>query len=400
MKNRAFLACFLFFSAIPLFCQTSMAADSREVPPAPVVSSLTASCERDRVSLAWIPAYDVSGVNLVLRSNRPITAANYGSAETRATIPVAETNWSETLADANEYYYAIMTRDADGTLYDFFLPASNSLLVPVRAETANAPVTAAFAAFDAMTRNDAVIITWNSSVPQKKLVLYRSTSPFADMTSLAQAVVVSSFRDDGAPYVDYPVPGIPYFYAILDEESIRTGSAVLAEGMNTNRIPVEIPSMFAKIKRTGLPSLRSMPLPWLNPAGEARVVATRFSPKTERTIAALVSGIKQSPKIAYKPYVFERDQNPLSNGEEYTLYALLRGNFSASKWNEAVADLSGFLAIRRTEETADRAHFYLGQSLFFAGMNDKALLEFLLSEDRYYNQSREWIERVLSEMIR
>lgn len=400
MKKRAFQACCIGILGVRLFCQTPIDADSRDVPPAPVVSSLVAASSGSTVTLAWVAASDVDGENLVLRSNRPITAANYGAAETRATLPVSATSWSDTVPDSAEYYYAIQTRDIDGTLYDFFLPASNSLLVPVKAETEIAPNPVAFTAFDAMTRNDAVIITWNSSVPDKNLVLYRSTSPFADMTSLVQAVVVSTFKDDGAPYVDYPVPGIPYYYALLDEDSIRSGSAIIAEGRNTNRIPVEIPSMYVKIKRASLPAVRSMPLPWLNPDGEATVPAVRFSPETERIIASYITGGTPVSRPAYKPYIFEKDVNPLASGEEYTLQSLLRGNFAGAKWIESIADLSAFLAIRRTEETSDRTHFYLGEALFFAGTYDKALLEFLLSQDRYYNQSKEWIERVLSEMVR
>jgi hypothetical protein len=400
MKKGTFLACFLIFTGTSLVCQNSVATDSREVPPAPVISSLSAVCSGSKVTLTWTAAPDVEGVNIILRSTRPVTAANYGSAESRATISVSETTWTDTLPDQSEYYYAVMTRDVDGTLYDFFLPASNSLLVPVKADAIIATVTTAFTTFDAMTRNDAIIITWNSSVPEKNLVLYRSTSPFTDMTSLVQAVVVSTFKDDGAPYVDYPVPGVPYYYTILDEDAIRSGSATFTDALNTNRIPVEIPSMYVKIQRAKLPVLRSMPLPWLNPSSAAEIPALRFSAETEKKITELVTKSVSMSRKETKPFIFEMDKDVRASGEAYTLQTLLSGNFSNGKWAEAIADFSAFLAIRRTEETADRTHFYLGEAQYFNGAYDAALLEFLLAEDRYYNQSKEWIERVLSEMIR
>lgn len=399
--KKMILPAILFFSvALSSFAESGDLPESLEVPPAPVVSGLTAVSTGTTVTLGWIPAPDIEGENIILRANRPITSANYAAAEKRGSVPANANTFTDTIEESSDFFYAILTRDADGTYYDFFLPASNSLLVPVRAVTGIQSEEAVLSAFDAMTKNDAVIVTWNASIKNKNVVLYRSTSPFTGMTSLVPAVVVSAFRDDGAPYVDYPVPGVPYYYAILDEDAIRSGTARFEEGVNTNRIPVEIPSIYEKIKRAKLPVVRSMPLPWLNPSSEVERAPVVFSAKTEAKIGALLEKGNVRERTALKPYVFLSDSDASATGEEFALKGILEGNFRNGALDGAIADFNEFLAIRRTDDTTARTRFYLGEAWYFKGEYSKALLEFLLSEDRYYNQSREWIEYILEKMTR
>lgn len=398
--KKTLLAAMLVSRSLGFFyAETAELPESREVPPPPVVSALQASITGTTVKLDWIPAASVEGENIILRAERPITAANYTSADRRGSVPSGTGTFTDTVSENTSYYYAILTRDRDGTYYDFFLPASNSLLVPVQVASA-APIQAAsFSAFDAMTRNDAVIVTWKASVKNRNLVLYRSTSPFSGMSSLVQAVVISTFKDDGTPYVDYPVPGVPYYYAVIDDDTLRTGSAMFSEGTNTNRIPVEVPAMYEKAQRERLATLRPMPLPWLNPSSDPEIPALTFSKQTEAKIATLVKEVPPSkPVKALEPYMFRSDRNGSGIGEEYTLRTILEKDFNATSYDKAISELTEFLAIRRTDDTVARTHFYLGEAWYLKGEYRKALPEFLLAEDRYYNQAREWIEYTLAKM--
>lgn len=367
---------------------------SREVPPPPVVSLLSASCDGTAVTLTWQAAPDIGGESIVLRANRPITGANFTAADRVGSVPATTTTFTDTLPDGRDYFYAILSRDEDGTFYEFFLPASNSLLVAVsRPRTELPSATASFSAFDAMTRNDAVIITWKSSVAGRPLVLYRATSPFTGMNSLVSAIVISGFVDSGTPYVDYPVPGVPYYYAVLDEETIRSGDVLFTAGTNTNLVPVEIPANYARVQKTGLPVLRPMPLPFLNPSSAVDIPAHTFSPGTERIIARLVGPAPAGFAVPERrAYLFPDETSPEAGGENYTLKKVLDSGFAAKDWPKAISELGQFLAIRRTGAATARAHFYTGEAYYFSGKYREALLEFLLAQDLYYNQSREWIQ--------
>ena len=396
MKKTGFLCILLCTAALALSQEAPAADPGRDVPPAPVVSGLSAVCSEKTVTLSWYPAPGIEGENIILRSDRPVTASNYTAADKLGSVPVSATTFTDSIEDGKEYYYAILTRDSSGTFYEFFLPASNALLIPV--STGKGSPTAAVAdidGFDALNRNDAVIITWTVSVQSRNLVLYRSTAPFTGLGSLIQSVVVSSFQDTGTPFVDYPVPGVPYYYALADEDVIRSGTVAFTPGKNTNRIPVEIPSGFSRIQRSNLPGIRPMPLPWLNPSRTLIPEACRFSEATEAMIAKLSRVSTETRLPVRTPYVFRTETGGGSGGEDYALRKIIEGSFSAGRWETATGELKDFLSLRRTAETTARARFYLGESFYFSGKYRLALLEFLLSEDVYYNQSREWIRYVL-----
>jgi len=400
MKRMIFLSGMLLFAVSVLLAQENLIdSANRDVPPAPVVSGLTAVCNGTTVTLTWIKAPDIDGESIIFRANRPITAANYAVSEKRGTVPYTATSFEDTLNDGQDYYYAILSRDSRGTLYEFFLPVSNSLIIPISTGTGHIPTEeSVFSAFDTIIRNDAVIITWKSSISGKNLVLYRSTSPFTGMNNLVQAILVSNFADTGTPYVDYPVPGVPYYYAILDEDAIRTGTVHFIADGNTNRIPVEISSLFARIQRSKLPGLRPMPLPYLNLSQTAEAPSWKFSPETEKIIMSLAGTKIAKSSVNRIPYVFQSDITSMSGGEEYSLRKILETHFASRSWADAITALTQFLSIRRTAETTARTHFYLGESYYFTGEYRKALLELLLSQDLYYNQSREWIHYVLDKM--
>lgn len=398
------------FFAVILFCapfillvgqESDSGPESRDVPPAPVVSGLSAARNGSAVDLSWTAAPDIGGESIILRADRPITAANFASAERVGSVPAEATTFTDATADGRDWYYAILSRDSDGTLYEFFLPASNSLLVPVSAPASRQTVqTASFSAFDAITRNDAVIITWKPSAEGRPLVLYRATAPFTGMESLAQAIVVSSFTDTGAPYVDYPVPGVPYYYAVIDENDISTGSARFSANANTNAVPVEVPASLVRIRGSGVPSLRPMPLPFLNPLSSPETTPATFSPETEKVIASLASyravGFAAPERV---PYIFPADRETSSGGEDFVLKSIVSSGFASGNWPKTGSELGKFLSIRRTPAATARAHFYLGETLFFSGEYRDALLEFLLSQDLYYGQSREWIQYTLEKLV-
>lgn len=388
------------FLVLPLVSQTTQFMEDRSVPPPPVVQSLAAEVNGDSVTLSWLPAPSVQGNYVILRATEPITIANRSNASELAVIPVTEGSWTGTLPDERDYFFAVATRESNGFEYSFFLPFSNALILPVRAD--KRPATREplrFARFDAITREDAVILTWESSERGRNLVLYRSTTPFSGMDSLLTAIVVSSFTDNGTPHVDYPVPGVPYYYALIDEDTLRTGTVRFQNGTNTNSFPVEIAAIYAGEYKGFMPAIRPIPLPLLNPGREFHHGLVRFSPETEAIIQA--AALERPVRLPgeREPYIFLSDVNSESGGEEFALRQVLAETFRQKKWEDSIMALNRFLAIRRTPRTTARAHFYLGQAYSFTGMHREAMQEFLLAQDEYYAQSRDWIQYLLRKMI-
>ncbi len=401
MTVKRFLIGIIAVTGSFICAQESLMNESeRKVPPPPVVSALSSSIVDNVVSLVWSPAEDIDGENIILRLDRPITASTSALAERRGVVPVSVTKFSDVIDAGKEYYYAVMSRDSTGAEQNFFIPASNSLLVPVLWGTgAQRAGNAELSGFGAIRKDDSVILTWNAAVKGKNLILYRSTAPFSGLNSLPQAVVISASAEISVPFIDYPVPGVAYYYAIIDEDELRTANIRFTGGVNTNASPIEVPYSYAKVKRSKLTSLRPMPLPYLNPSRTVSRVRVRFSRTTEEAIAALTRREPSTAAPTRVPYVFRSDLESSSGGEDYTLRQIVETNFRSSSWQGAIAELTAFLSVRRSSETAARAHFYLGEACYFSGDYRKSVLEFLLSQDRYYNQSREWIQYVLKEMV-
>lgn len=389
--------------ALPLAVLSAQDASSvfssTGVPPAPVVSSLTATVSGEEIILRWAAAPEVTGTSEILRSESPITAANESSAEIRGRVDYSVTEFRDSSQAGKTWWYAIVSTDADGTRYGFFLPASNALVLPVSTVEAAVPKPAAVSGFTATVKNDAVVLGWNSSFSGRNLVLYRSTSPFSSFSSLVSSVLVSAFGDTGGSFTDYPVPGVPYFYALLDEDSIHSGSVTFNKGSNTNATPVEIPAELSVIKRGSVQPLRPMPLPFLNLSRSQDARKVYFTPATEARISRLAGNAAFAPP-EHEPFIFRSDlENTASGGDEYALRLIVTEGFTSASYEETVARLNDFLSLRRSEHTAARAHFYRGEAHFFLGNHEQALLDFLLARDAYENQAGEWIQYALSALL-
>lgn len=366
------------------------------VPPAPVVSSLSASVLGDTIILTWTPAPDVTGTSEILRSESPITAATEATAELRGKVDHGVTEFRDASESGKTWWYAVVSTDSDGTRYNFFLPASNSLIMPVYTGAVAIPTKSTISGFTAKVRNDAVILGWSATLPGTNLVLYRSTSPFTSFSSLVSAVLVSAFADSGGSFTDYPVPGVPYYYALLDEDAVHAGIVAFEKGTNMNSVPVEVPAELSVIKRATVQPLRPMPLPFLNLAQGTEVPKTTFSPATEERIARLM-GSAREPVRVHIPFIFRSDlESTTSGGDEYALRLIVTEGFGAGAYEATIARLDDFLSLRRSEQTAARAHFYRGEAYFFLGKHEEALLDFLLARDTYENQAGEWIQYALS----
>lgn len=119
-------AVFLFFVA--LFAQD---ADVR-----PVVKDIMASHVADaQVRVSWrLPQGFSADAILVFKGTQPFSARQ----QVAALVPVAQVKpnssfFVDRLADYDEYYYAVIAKKADGTLYDVVLPSINATVTGIRA---------------------------------------------------------------------------------------------------------------------------------------------------------------------------------------------------------------------------------------------------------------------------
>lgn len=262
----------------------------------------------------------------------------------------------------------------------------------------------AFLSFSILTREKSVMISWKAKPEGRNLILYRSTTGFSSISSLAEAVPIANITDDGLPFFDYPIPGIPYYYAIAEENEIASGKIQFINGINTINSPVEV---FASPEEQEKKSIalqnRPIPLPFLNPEKQIKKRTEFFSSQTETLINALTAEKRDFREFIIssqrlEPYVFPDDKRTPDGGESMELQRILKEYFYTKNWQKCNVELTNFLRIRRTSRVSARTHFYIGQTLFFQNLYDKALLEFLTAQDLYPSQAKEWAHYCLVEL--
>lgn len=260
-----------------------------------------------------------------------------------------------------------------------------------------------FTDFSVFVREKAAVITWKASVPNTSVFLYRSTNNFSSFISLADAVPIANITDTGIPYIDYPAAGIPYYYAIAEENQLASGNIKFIDGKNTLNAPIEILALGTETDQIKpVYETRPMPLPFLNPLKVEKKKTRFFSSQTESIIGSLTAEKRNygefaasSINIKKEPFIFADDKKNPEGGETMELQRILNESFIHKNWQKCEKELNNFLLIKRTSRVTARTRFYLAEALFFQNKYEAALLKFLTSQDMYPVQSAEWIRYCL-----
>jgi tetratricopeptide (TPR) repeat protein len=395
---------------------------------APFVSQLKAEIRNHIIGLSWQDSLDIKGPVYVYRSGTPFLSAS------SLPVPVKEVSYgegfyAEEADDAGALYYFIVASDDWGYKYPLFLPNINMVSINVGPEYAGifAPfpssgaaagfATASGAATGSSTASgsawpsssasttaaasglrlptiegisvrieeDRAFISFSGADNSKNLVLYRSINPIRRPDDLLSALIIRS--NARSPLVDYPLPGIPYYYAVVYEEELSTGLLRLQPGFNVTAAAVEIPTPPRTVPR-------GMPLPDLS----VSLVPGRSTLTTEEALRAEASINQRSgqSRIIPEAVIFPEDLMRGSAGEEYQIRSIVQGSFSLKEWQSAEVEFRRFLELPREKRSQAKVHFYLGQVYYFQNKQREALLSFLEAQDIYPAETYSWIQAVLS----
>jgi hypothetical protein len=378
---------------------------------APFVSRISAEVRNNLIRLSWVDSEDIRGPVYIYRSIVPFDEAHPPFRIRPIEVPYGVQSYIDEQENSGTLFYYIAASDILGQRYDIYLPYNNTISVTLRnllgqlEETQNLnPAASGIFSLEAVVQGDGVIIRYRTVDGTKDTVLYRSVRPIKQIGDLLSAVIVQSGFNP--PLTDYPVPGIPYYYAVIFEEELTTGRVGIFPGYNATLTAVEIP---VGRYRVGLPDsredIRSMPLPQISlytaVSGTGVFSDTPVSIELSREAARTVAGLGASrpPKPEKLPRVFAQDMEVPAGGEDYTLRSIVQGPFIKQDWNGTREALISFLSLPRSEAAEARARFYLGQSSYFSQNSRDALFEFLMVQPYYPEETGAWIQATLIELI-
>jgi len=385
-------------------------AQNREF--APFVTNINVEARNNLIRLTWADSPDVRGPVYIFRSVRPFGGSIPANIRP-VVVRYGEQFYIDDTDDMQNLYYFIAASDTAGQRFDVILPRINStsliitqsgdefpsqVLVTPPDEIDPIETADGIYSLKANQNEDGVIITFETAGPQRNAILYRSTQPMRQPQDLLNAVIVRSRVT--SPFIDYPVPGLTWYYAVIFEDEIATGSMGIKPGINSTTRPVSISGMIAER------SLRPIPLPVMTlnntmPDGFFLTEIPGQTPLSAQSINIIRDNQMpvKAELVLKRPRVFAVDLVAPTGGEESALFQIVTEYFVKYDWENARTSLQHYLSLPRSREIEARARFYLGQALYFNGSYRLALMEFLSFRAFHLPEANVWIEAVLTAMV-
>lgn len=374
----------------------------------PFVSRIKAESTAGSVRLSWKDTSDVDGNCIIYRHTSPLTAENLSNAVKISRIAQGVEYYEDFPPYTHtNYYYGVLMEDKASLLHKVFIPLRNltDSAVSITEKTED-DSPALVTAVKARANENSIILGFKCSKPSAEIFIYRNTEPIEDQNDLLSANLIASLSGASSSYTDYPVPGIGYYYGIIDSNLIKTGNYIFKAGENITIIPAEI--QLKSTERVGLPEVavsRPKPLPYLSISRGFQTgrhlspsiidgipPLTAISSDTEDALVSILSALPDVPSAKLEPVILKPDNTAPAGSERSILLNILETDFLSGSFSTAEDRLLEFQKIKRSREIEASIHFYLGQIYYFTKEEQKAFTEFLFAEEYYYLESRPWIE--------
>jgi tetratricopeptide (TPR) repeat protein len=451
---QRFAAGFLMF-----LCLQGAAAQSGSSIFAPFVTRLNAEVSGKAVRLKWQDSTSVKGPVYVYRARVPFSGAGAQYQARALEVPYGQQIFIEEVEALGMWYYFVVASDETHMKYEIVVPYSNIVDVQLDGTSKNVSASpgiagtatpyadtpiisqpaqpaaedptwdSAYGSYGVARQSgyaryssdiveimaqplpNGIYISYRSSERGKNALLYRSNKPFTQYSDILTASLIKEHLT--SPYVDYPPPGVPSYYAVLYDEDIRSGQAAIYPGNNATVNPVQLGSAGQGASGiAGAPAYSPIPASpqqqtYLDPgsgyfstvrspsplSAESAQVAESLRNRTET--APVVP--KSSFGINMEPRVFNQDvQNNAASGEDYDLAVIVRGSFFRKDWGIARIELQRYLSVSHSQNAAARAHFYLGQCYYFLGDARSALNEFMSVHSLFPDEAASWVQAALA----
>ena len=402
-------------AAIALVLSPMLAAAEQE-PLAPFASRLRAEPVGYQIKLTWRDSPDVTGSYLVYRAVEEITPENL----TKALLVGKEDSGVEfhvdTPPDQQGYFFAVLAQDRAGKLYTLLIPYRNKTSAAVSAqspapeENLASRITGLTAAVT--SAGDSVEVAWSSSSRGRDLLLFRGTVPLLTPEDLLRSVSVTQLDPGTTRYILPALSGVDYWFAVLDAGLYKLGQTPLAKGVNATVAPVQVPVGAGRVSLAPPTApRRALPLPSLQvtfgvQSGVPLANTDEYPPQreisaaAEKSLALLLSEVPPTPPRQMKPQVLALDATPLPGGELARLQDIVTGPFLGGDMKGAQNMFLDFLRLPRAAEIEAHARFYLGQTYYIEGRQRDALLQFLMAQDHYYQETKSWKDACFELLIR
>lgn len=234
----------------------------------------------------------------------------------------------------------------------------------------------------------------------ESLILYRTTEQVTSYSQLRNVQPITALTPDRAGYTDQLSDLRDYFYTVIAQTTEGPYDVVLLS-FNTTVTGVHL---IAK-KQTEAPAekkdveqiypdgtLRKTPLPFIDMI-DGIDAEPLVSDSTVSQVSSLTGGSsKTSRSPLLTPYIFEEDLVSPDGGDEYLLFEILKASFVTKKYKETIDKLNQLIGTNISDDTRNRAYFYLGESQYFCRNYEDAVRSFVKVQAAFPTVSKKWLE--------
>lgn len=233
------------------------------------------------------------------------------------------------------------------------------------------------------------------------LVIYRTNEQISSYSQLSHVEPLVTLSPDTETYTDTLSDLKDYYYTVismtdqlydvvlLSFNSTVTGVHLTAKQIDDNDKPkVEYETVYPE------GTLRKTPLPYLDMI-EGINTEPLISDSVADTTQTLTPVKTADKKEKLNPYLFEEDLVSPDGGDAYLLFEILKSSFVTKKYKETIEKLNQLIGTNISEETRNRACFYLGESHYFNQDYEEAVRSFVKVQMAYPTLSKRWIEASL-----
>ena len=234
----------------------------------------------------------------------------------------------------------------------------------------------------------------------ESLLLYRTTEQVTSFSQLKNVQPITALTPDRAGYTDQLSDLREYFYTVIAQttegpydvillsfNSTVTGVHLIAKKQTeTQAEKKEIEQVYPD------GTLRKTPLPFIDMI-DGFDAEPLVSDSTVSQVSTLTGGnSKTSKSPLLTPYIFEEDLVSPDGGDEYLLFEILKASFVTKKYKETIEKLNQLIGTNISEETRNRAYFYLGESQYFCRNYEDAVRSFVKVQAAFPTVSKKWLE--------
>lgn len=356
--------------------------------------------------MTWQDSLDLQGENyLIYRNNEPITESTFKDSVLLAEIDEGIMIFTDRPPGFGDFYYAIICRDSQ-RVYPIFLPYRNSSAKAVNVAAREFQEENAGLVKNIQTRilDGRISVGFISDQSERRYGIYRSTSPIKDLLELNRSNLLRVLEPGIRQYQDTPIPGISYYYAVVDYELYQNSDKNLLYDGNWTPSSISLPLteyMGSSYRRT---DLRRAPLPEIRlERFFAELPEVDFQIPSEKEIDPMLTekinlflNLEEASDQVMEPVILAFERGDRTIPQENKLKDIIENDFSAKKWAEAEDALLLLLQDNGGREFNMRINFYRGQCNFFLKNYEEAYMDFSLSARAYPRESRIWQEKILN----